>query len=88
MTVKPFIISREFHAPRERVWQAWTEPERLQQWFSPKGFTVIAANLDLRPGGTYHYGMESPTGQAMWGIFHFREVMPQEKMVFVNSFSD
>jgi uncharacterized protein YndB with AHSA1/START domain len=61
--VNPFIISREFDAPRERVWQAWTEPERLQQWFSPKGFSVIAAKLDLRSGGTYHYGMRMPTAR-------------------------
>ena len=44
--IKPFIISREFDAPRERVWQAWTEVERLKQWFSPKGFTVIAAKMN------------------------------------------
>lgn len=88
MSVKPFVISRELAAPRERVWQAWTEPERLQQWFSPKGFTVIAANLDLRPGGTYHYGMRMPDGKEMWGKWLIREVKKPERLVFVNTFSD
>jgi uncharacterized protein YndB with AHSA1/START domain len=88
MTVKPFVISREFDAPRERVWQAWTEPERLQQWFSPKGFSVIAANLDLRSGGTYHYGMRMPDGKEMWGKWLIREVKRPERLVFVNTFSD
>ena len=54
----PFVISRVFDAPRERVWQAWTEVERLKQWFSPKGVTVIAGKMDLRTGGIYHYGFK------------------------------
>jgi uncharacterized protein YndB with AHSA1/START domain len=86
--VKPFLISREFAAPRQRVWQAWTEPERLQQWFSPRGFSVIAAKLDLRAGGTYHYGMRMPDGKEMWGKWLIREVKAPERLVFVNTFSD
>lgn len=85
---KPFVISREFDAPRQRVWQAWTEVERLKQWFSPKGFTVIAAKMDFRPGGSYHYGMRTPTGQEMWGKWVFREIKAPERLVLVNSFSD
>ena len=46
--IKPFVISRSFDAPRDRVWQAWTEVESLKQWFSPRGFTVIAAKMDFR----------------------------------------
>jgi len=86
--VKPFVISRELDAPRQRVWQAWTEPERLQQWMSPTGFTVIAANLDLRPGGTYHYGMRAADGKEMWGKWLIREVKRPERLVFVTTFSD
>jgi len=86
--VKPFVISREFDAPRERVWKAWTDVEQLKQWFSPKGFTVIAAKMDLRPGGSYHYGMRAPNGQEMWGKWVFREVKAPERLVLVNSFSD
>ena len=88
MTVKPFIISREFPVAREKVWRAWTEPERLQQWFSPKGFSVIAAKLDLRAGGTYHYGMRMPDGKEMWGKWLIREVKKPERLVFINTFSD
>jgi len=86
--VNPFVISREFDAPRERVWQAWTEPERLQQWFSPKGFSVIAAKLDLRSGGTYHYGMRMADGKEVWGKWLIREVKRPERLVFINTFSD
>jgi uncharacterized protein YndB with AHSA1/START domain len=83
-----FVISRVFDASRELVWKAFTEPDRMKQWWGPKGFTVIASKMDLRVGGTYHYGMKAPNGSAMWGKFVFREIVPPERMVFVNSFSD
>jgi uncharacterized protein YndB with AHSA1/START domain len=86
--VEPFVISREFDAPRDRVWKAWTEVERLKQWFSPKGFTVIAAKMDFRVGGSYHYGIRAPDGKEMWGKWVFREIVAPERLVLVNSFSD
>ena len=82
------VISRVFDAPRDLVWQAFTEPERMKRWWGPKGFTGIASKMDLRPGGAYHYGMKAPDGSAMWGKFVFREIMAPERMVFINSFSD
>jgi uncharacterized protein YndB with AHSA1/START domain len=85
---QPFVITREFAAPRELVWQAWTEPERLRQWFGPKGFTGTTVELDLRPGCTLHSCLRSPDGQEMWGKWVFREVQPPERLVWVHSFSD
>ena len=84
----PFIISRTFDAPRELVWKAFTEPARMKEWWGPKGCTVIASKMDLRPGGTYHYGMRMPDGKEMWGKFVYREIVAPERLVFVNSFSD
>ena len=83
-----FVIMRIFDAPRERVWKAWTEAERLGKWWGPKGFDIVSVKLDLRPGGTFHYLLRSPEGQEMWGKFIFREIVPQERLVFVVSFSD
>jgi uncharacterized protein YndB with AHSA1/START domain len=70
------------------VWKAFTDPERMQHWWGPKGFKVIASKMDLRPGGTYHYGMKATDGSAMWGKFTYREIDPPKRPVFVNSFSD
>jgi uncharacterized protein YndB with AHSA1/START domain len=86
--VKPFETSRVFDAPRAKVWQAWTEPARLKQWWGPKGFKVHTCKLDLRPGGTFIYGMTAPDGSDMWGKFVYREVSAPEKLVFIVSFSD
>jgi uncharacterized protein YndB with AHSA1/START domain len=83
-----FVISRTFDAPRELVFKAWTEAERLAKWWGPKGFVLTACALDLRPGGAFHYGMRAPNGGEMWGKWVFREVTPPERLVFVSSFSD
>jgi uncharacterized protein YndB with AHSA1/START domain len=85
---RDFVIARVFDAPRDLVWKCFTEPERLKQWWGPKGFTVVAAHLDLRVGGIYHYGMKTPDGATMWGKFVYREIAPPQRLVFVNSFSD
>lgn len=85
---KDFVISRIFDAPRDLLWKAFTDPERMKEWWGPKGFTVIASKMDFRVGGTYLYGMKAPSGAPMWGLFRYREIVPPEKMVLVNSFSD
>jgi len=83
-----FVISRVFNAPRQLVWKAWTERDRLMRWFGPKGFTMPVATLDFRPGGVFHYCMRSPDGHTMWGKFVYREIIEPRRIVFVNSFSD
>lgn len=83
-----FTISRVFNAPRATVWQAHTEAERLKQWFGPKGFTMSHCTLDLRPGGMFHYRLQAPDGQEVWGRWIFREIVAPERIVLVMSFSD
>jgi PhnB protein len=85
---KPFVISHTFDAPRERVWKAWTERDRLMHWFGPKGSTMAAAKLDFRPGGKFHYCLKTPEGQPMWARFVYREIAAPERIVWVHSFSD
>jgi len=83
-----FIISRTFNAPLARVWKAWTEPEQMAQWWGPKGFKAAIKTLDLRPAGMFHYLLTSPQGQEMWGRFVYREILPEERLAFISSFSD
>jgi uncharacterized protein YndB with AHSA1/START domain len=87
-TSADFVIARVLNAPRDLVWKAFTDPERMKEWWGPKGFKVIASKMDLRPGGTYLYGLAPPNGQTMWGKFIFREIVPQQRMVLITSFSD
>lgn len=83
-----FVMTRVFDASRDLVWKAFTEPERMKEWWGPKGVKVVKAQMDLRSGGFYHYGMATPDGKTMWGKFVYREIVPPQRIVFVNSFSD
>ena len=87
-SIHPFVISRDFDVPRDLMWRAWTERTRLMQWFGPKGFTMPAARLELRPGGVFHYCLCAPDGKEMWGKFVYREIVEPERLVLVSSFSD
>lgn len=82
------VISRTFDAPRDLVWKAWTEPERLAQWWGPKGCTIRVAKLDVRPGGMFHYAMQFKPGHDIWARFVYHEIERPERLVFVISFSD
>ena len=88
LQTQPFVIAREFDAPRDLVWRAWTEPEHFKHWFGPKGFTTNLRKFDLRPGGMIHYSQTSPTGVEVWGRALYREIVPRAKLVWINSFSD
>jgi uncharacterized protein YndB with AHSA1/START domain len=87
-TSADFVIARAFDAPRELVWKCFTDPERMKAWWGPKGLTVAVAEMDLRPGGSYHYSMRTPDDRVMWGKFVYRDIVAPERLVWVNSFSD
>lgn len=84
----PFLISREFRAPRALLWQVQTQTQHLQHWLSPEGFHTIYADMDFRVGGRYHYGIEGPNGMQMWGLQQFLQIEPEQKIVHLQSFSD
>jgi uncharacterized protein YndB with AHSA1/START domain len=85
---KELVITRVYNAPRELIYKAWSEAERLAQWWGPKGCSIQVKKLDFRPGGIFHYGIGMPDGSEMCGIFAYREMVEPERIVFVNSFSD
>jgi uncharacterized protein YndB with AHSA1/START domain len=85
---KDFVISRVLDAPRDLVWQCFTQPERMKQWWGPKGAKILKSQMNLRVGGTYLYGMQTPDGTVMWGKMVYRAITPPERLEFINSFSD
>lgn len=82
------VITREFDAPREKVWQAWTDPEHIKRWWGPKGFTAPTAKVDLRVGGKNLFCMRSPEGKDYWSTGVYREIVPNERLVNTDSFAD
>ena len=83
-----FVIFRVLEAARERVWHILTDLEAMKHWWGPAGFTMIAGKMDLRPGGFFHGGIKSPEGYKVWGKFVYEEIVPPERIVFINSFSN
>lgn len=83
-----FTISQSFDLPRERMFALWTKAELLQQWFGPAGVTVPKVSMDLRPGGVFHFCLESPDGAQIWGKWVFQEITPPTRLVWVHSFAD
>ncbi len=81
---REFVITRQFAAPRERVWRAWTDPAQLAQWWGPRGFTNPVCEWDARPGQTIHVVMRAPNGadHPMGG--EFREIAAPERLVFTS----
>jgi uncharacterized protein YndB with AHSA1/START domain len=75
------VLTRIFDAPRELVWKAWTQPERLARWFGPRGFTSTVLEADFRPGGEYRFHMRSPEGDDHWQRGTYREIVPPERLV-------
>lgn len=83
-----FKVDRIFDAPRDLVWKAWTDEAHLLEWWSPKGFKTRFTKVDLRPGGMFHYGLQSPQGQSFCGRFVYRAIEPPARLEFVMSFAD
>ena len=82
------VITRIFDAPRELVWKAWTEPERVKRWWGPKDFTAPVIKIDFRVGGVYLYCMRSPEGKDYWSTGVYREIVRLERIVSTDSFAD
>jgi uncharacterized protein YndB with AHSA1/START domain len=87
-TTKAYVSERVFAAPKEIVFQAWTQVQHLRKWLGPKGFSLIEGTMELRDGGRFHFALRSPIGSLAWGKYVYREVRPTTRLVFVSSFSD
>ena len=83
------MIERIFSAPRSLVFKAWTEPERVAQWWGPAGFTsTVVGKMEARPGAAYRIHMRSPEGTDHWLQGVYREVAEPEKIVCTFCWSD
>ena len=85
---RELVVTRIFDAPRELMWKALTEPERLERWWGPNGVTSRIHKLELRPGGLFLYSQRNAEGLEMWGKWVYREIVAPERLVFVSSFTD
>ena len=81
-------ITRVYDAPVQAVWDAWTDPDQVAQWWGPRGFTLTTHSKDLRPGGTWNYTMHGPDGVDYPNSTHYLEVDECAKLVYDHGAND
>lgn len=80
------VLERTVDVAPELVWQAWTQPEHLKQWFCPRPWSVAECDIDLRPGGRFRTVMRSPEGELMEaGDGCYLEVVEHRRLVWTSA---
>ena len=82
------VVTRRLDAPRERVWQAWSDPDQVMKWWGPQGFTSPMCRMDFREGGTTLVSMRSDQGWELVNSWAYRAIEPMERIEFVQGFAD
>lgn len=83
-----FSLSRVVNAPVELVWELWTNPKHIAQWFGPPGCTAAVLTMDLRVGGTFHFSMRNDAFPTHFGLWVFREIAKPKRLSFISGFAD
>ena len=85
---KTVTITKEFAFERSLVWDAYTKPELLDQWWAPKPFTSRTKAMDFEVGGRRFYAMVSPDGDERWAVQKYTSITPKTNFKFFNAFAD
>ncbi|SEH67365.1 Uncharacterized conserved protein YndB, AHSA1/START domain [Rhizobium tibeticum] len=81
------VLVRQFDAPREKIFRAWTDPVLMKEWFVPRPWSIADAKLDVRPGGSNLIVMRSPDGREFANRGVYLEIVENEKIVFTDAFT-
>ena len=85
---REIVLTRVFDAPRNLVFDAFTKPELLKRWFGPRGWSLVVCEVDLKVGGTFRFVLRGPDGTDMGMRGVYREIVPPERSVHMESFDD
>jgi uncharacterized protein YndB with AHSA1/START domain len=85
---KKLIITRDFSAPTEKVWRAFSESELLEQWWAPRPYRAETKTMDFTSGGQWFYAMVGPEGDRQWCLVKFKQVDPQKSFSAEVGFAD
>ena len=87
-TTKTVFVNREFDADLSLVWDAFTKPEILDQWWAPKPFASKTKVMNFEVGGRRFYAMVSPEGHESWSIQKYTSITPKTNFKFLSAFAD
>jgi uncharacterized protein YndB with AHSA1/START domain len=85
---KKIKVVREFDAPLEKVWKAWTDSEILDKWWAPKPWKANTKSMDFREGGRWLYYMEGPDGTRHYSIMDYKSIIPNKGFAGKDAFCD
>lgn len=85
---RELVLTRLIDAPPAKVFAAWTQPELIVKWFTPKPWETVRAETDVRPGGSSLIVMRGPDGTEFPNRGVYLEVVPNEKLVFTDAFTE
>ncbi|MBV8686919.1 MAG: SRPBCC family protein [Alphaproteobacteria bacterium] len=88
MSETDLVVERVLDAPRELVWEAYTNPEHLKKWWCPKPWSTPECEMDVRPGGKFFTRMEGPNGEGFAGTGCFLEVVEGERIVWTSALGE
>lgn len=88
-TERELVFTRQFDAPRELVFAAYSSCEHLRNWWGPRTWPMVDCTLDFRVGGIWHYCMRGPNeGDESWGRAVYEVIVEPERIVYNDAFSD
>lgn len=82
------LITRSLQAPRELVWQAWTDPAHLSRWHAPEGCQITFTRFDFRPGGGFHSCIRNPSFGDCWCVGEYLEISKPGRIVYKMALAD
>jgi len=85
---KRMTVTREFEAPLEKVWKAWTDPKLLEQWWAPRPWQAITISMDFREGGFWFYYMQGPEGERHYCKVDYLEIKKEKEYSAQDLFCD
>lgn len=86
LSERELVLVRETDVPAAKLYAGWTQPDLVVQWFTPKPWSTVACEMDLRPGGFCKTTMRSPEGVDFPNLGVFLELVPNQKVVFTDAY--
>ena len=81
---REIVTTRLIDAPRELVFEAWTDPQHVAHWFGPNGFVTTTHAMDVRPGGVWRFTMRGPDGKDWPNVVTYEQVVRPERLVYLH----
>lgn len=85
---KTISVKREFAATKDLVWDAWTKPELLDQWWAPRPYRTVTKSMNFKEGGSWFYSMVGPEGDTHWCKANYKKISSGKSFTYQDAFCD